>query len=546
MHLRWTSLLSLMLPGLMFADAPDLLINAQGLAQQDYSIRGSSYNGAGISINGLNLKVPYSSHYNADHPLFGPLLADTKTLSGTDNVSGHLIGTSAMNVLPLEQRSAINIGMGTAERYRGTVNSSTEKIGVFIDSEKALGIDYDANNLERVGGGTAVQLFRNDWQFDLLAGVQHKDYGAQGYYGIPANVYAEEQTDDVLMLATASKGDLDGAYMRTGFSLRRYDSDYAIPTANFTSDVRSRYGSLMLEGRTLEIQNIALNLRGDIEHERIDGDIGEHGRTRGSVLIIPEFRFERFQVKAGLNSVYQTDETPEWLPQAGVDFLMTDNSVLYASYSESVMQPDFKNLYYADPYHLGNIELQLQHSHSTELGLRQFLSSRLDWRTAIFQRHQENAMDWVKSSPADTTWSATDLGSLDVSGIDVKVNYLASDQLKIQLYYQWIEKDKYEIFAGLYQLDYPEHLMSVSGYWQLRPELQLFSSQTMRKQTANNARSGSDFGVEGSIGLLYDPHFAKNVRLSLLVENMWGTNFQAIPGLDPRPTSVSTGITVTW
>jgi hypothetical protein len=46
--------------------------------------------------------------------------------------------------------------------------------------------------------------------------------------------------------------------------------------------------------------------------------------------------------------------------------------------------------------------------------------------------------------------------------------------------------------------------------------------------------------------LHYDPRFAKNVRLSFLVENLWGSNFQAIPGLKPRPASFSTGITVAW
>ncbi len=54
---------------------PIVLVNSQGWAQHDLSIRGSSYTGAGVSINGLNLKVPYSAHFNAELPLFGNLLS---------------------------------------------------------------------------------------------------------------------------------------------------------------------------------------------------------------------------------------------------------------------------------------------------------------------------------------------------------------------------------------------------------------------------------------------------------------------------------------
>ncbi len=51
---------------------------------------------------------------------------------------------------------------------------------------------------------------------------------------------------------------------------------------------------------------------------------------------------------------------------------------------------------------------------------------------------------------------------------------------------------------------------------------------------------------KASLGLHWFPRFAHSVRLSLLVDNLWGANFQAIPGLKPPGRTVSTGITVTW
>ena len=546
MNIRQIGLIGLILPLAGFAQNPAILINYQGLAQQDLSIRGSSYAGTGVSLNGINLKVPYSAHFNADLPLYGLLVSEAQMQSGLNTVSGGLAGTAAYTTQPLQPQSISSMGIGTKERYRASTFASAENIGGYIDGEKARRIDYGDNDLDRLTGGAFVQFVQNDWQVDILSASQTKRYGAQGYDGIPANVYAEEHTDDGLLFAQATKGELDGSFIRTGIGLREFDSEYRISSTNFTSDVLSRYGSLMMEGRTIEIQHIALNLRGDLEHERVSGDIGRHDRTRGSMLILPEARFERFALKAGLNSVFQTDESAEWLPQAGIDFFATDNMTLYASYTETVQQPDYQTLYYTGPYHIGNAMLQQQQVQNSELGLRQFVSAQLDWRASVFQRRQKHAMDWTKATSASSAWEATDLGTLDVLGADAALNFRAADDLKLQFYYQWVEKDDYPFYAGLYELDYPEHLLGLSGQWQVSQEFLLFTAQTLRYQTDNNVRNGNDFGAEASLGLHYDPRFAKNVRLSFLVENLWGSNFQAIPGLKPRPASFSTGITVAW
>jgi hypothetical protein len=546
MDLRTIGLIGLLLPLAGFAQDPAILVNRQGLAQQDLSIRGSSYAGTGISLNGINLKVPYSAHYHSELLRYGPLVSDARMASGLNTVSGGLVGTATYTVQPLQPQSISSLGIGTKERYRASTFASTENIGGFIDGEKARRIDYGDNDLERLTGGGLLQFIRNDWQIDILTAGQSEQYGAKGYYGIPSGVYARERTEDVLLFAGATKGELDGSFIRTGIGLREFNSNYRIPSVDFTSDVRSRYGSLMLEGRTLEIQHIALNLRADLEHERVSGDVGRHDRTRGTVLLLPEARFERFTLRAGMNSVFQTDESAEWLPQAGVDFFATDNLKLYASYSETIQQPDYQTLYYTGPYRIGNDTLQQQKVKNSELGFHQYLSDRFDWGASVFHRRQKDAMDWTKATSASTAWVATDLGTLDVLGVDATLSFRATDDLNLHFYYQWVDKDDYEFYAGLYELDYPEHLLGFSSRWQVSREFLLFAVQTLRYQTDNKVRNDNDFGAEASLGLHYDPRFAKNVRLSFLVENLWGSNFQAVPGLKPRPASVFTGITVAW
>jgi len=495
-----------------------LLVNSQGWAQQDLSIRGSSYTGAGISINGLNLKVPYSAHFNSDLPMSGNWLSAPSVQQNT----------VAYQTVPQASSLQAGAGIGTKEHYTANLSAFSSGVGGFLEWEKAREIDYDANNLNRYSGGAQFQHFINDWQLDLIGAGQKKEFGAQGYYGIPANQYAEQTVEDTLFFLGATRGDLDDAYFRTSGAWRQFDDEYR--TTGFASDVRSRFGTAAIEGRTMEIQNIALNLRGDLENEQVDGT-SNGDRTRGSVLILPEARFERFTIKAGLNSVFQTSEAAEFLPMAGVDWLATDNSTFYAAYSETIQQPDYQTL--AD-----NPMLQQQHSRNTELGFRQFASASLDWRAAAFHRRLANASDWIGGN-------ATGLGTLNIAGLESEIGFYPSEDLELRAFYQWVHKDNNRT-DGFYELDYPEHLVNFSGHWRFTPEFLLFAVQTLRIQTENDARTSGDFGAEASLGLHWFPRFAHSVRLSLLVDNLWDTDFQAIPGLKPPGRTVSTGITVTW
>lgn len=522
------SLISLILPITVAAQNPEILVNNQGLAQRDLSIRGSSYNAAGISINGLNLKVPYSAHFNSELPVFGYLLSDSAAQYGLGNVSGHLVGTAAYQTVPQTARLQAGADIGTKEYYAANASAFAAGTGGFLDWEKARGIDYDANDLDRHAGGAHIQHFASDWQIDLIGAGQKKEFGAQGYYGQSPVAYAEQKTEDALVFLGAMRGELDDAYLRASAAWRQLDDEISGLTPR---DVRSRFGAVVLEGRTMEVQHLALNLRGDIETEEVDGTYVAD-RTRGSVLVMPEARFERLALKAGLNSVFQSSESADWLPLAGIDWFATDNSTLYGAYSEAVQQPDFQTLE-------NNALLQQQKSKTTELGLRRFLSANLDWRATAFHRRLENASDWIGGT------AAADLGTLNVSGLESEINFQPSEDLELRIFYLWVHKDNKRA-DGFYELDYPEHMLNLSAYWRFLDEFAVGFSQTTRYQTENKLRTSSDFGADASLGLHYFPHFANNVRLSFRVDNLWDSNFQTFPGLKPRPLTATTGIIVNW
>lgn len=508
---------------------PAVLVNSQGLAQHDLSIRGGSYSASGMSINGLRLKSPYSAHWNSELPVLGNLSAVPTTATGMQNLSGHLTGTADFSTQPLTETRNAYAGIGTEEHYAGGLYSSSEMLGGYFDYEKALNTDGADNDMERAGGGAVLQIPAEEWRIDLITAGQSKEFDTDGYYGTAGD--SSQLLDDSLFFAGAVRGDLDDAYLRASALYRDIRSQTLAPSAAAYTNVYSRSFAAAVEGRTMEIQHIALNLRGDFEYDRVSGDLTNDDRARGSFLILPEARFERFTVKAGLNSVFQTAESAEFLPALGLDWFLTDNGMIYLSYTETEQQPDYQTLE-------SNPALQQQHSCNSEFGFRQYLSESSDWHIGVFHRTLENASDWIGGA-------ATDLGRLQIAGLDTSISYYPTENLELKAFYQWVYKDN-KIDGGLYETDYPEHMLNLSADWAFLEQFAVQFSQTARLQAENPARTSGDFGTLATLGLHYQPVCAKNVCISVRVDNLWGSNFQSLPGLAPRPATVFTGLAVNW
>lgn len=513
-------------------------------------LRAGAPNDAVLAVNGLILRNPYSELYNANLPFPQTFFSQPTLLSGMRNVGNQSLGTTAFEVSELAPLFQTSLGAGSY----GTVSGqalvrimATEQLGLggFAEARHADKVDDAGNGQDDFTAGAQAQYISGSDQLDLLVGHTQKEFGARGYYGTPASVFAEERTRDSLALFSWTRGDTSDAYLRATASLRQFGSEYTLGSS-FSSAVDARQGGFVLEGKTIEIQHLALKLRGNLQNEQVAAGFGDDDRTYGSVLVLPQATFERVRLTAGLNSAFYTDRSPDYLPQAGIEYFASANSTLFAAYTESTQLPAYRDLHYIDPYHISNPALGRQKIRKSEIGFRQYCSPTLDWRVALFYRRTDGASDWVKDSAADVQWRVADLDALDVAGVESTVNWYPSEGTRLRVHYQGATKDDYGFYAGLYELDYPEHLLNLDGQWKIYPEIQLFASQTLRYQAANRARSGTDFSAEASAGLHYLPHFARNLRLSLQVDNLWGSHFEPVPGQKASTRTVSTAITLAW
>ena len=534
---------------------PGVVLNSQGGSQNDISIRGSSFSGAGLSLGGMTLRNAQTEHFNADLPLPAAMLSRPKVNTGLNNQGGHLVGTVDFNLLPITGTKQIETGFGTDHRDWQSLMiqhmlSETLGISVFTGRESANGVDYDDNDYDREYLGAHMQFRENDTQVDLIISHQEKEFGARGYYGVTDALPADEQTEDNFALLSVTQGNLRADYLRTGISWREFYDNYELPTIGYRNRHRTRTSSAFFDGRTLEINGWALNWRTDVDEERIQSSgLGDHHRTRGGVSIIPQWNNDRLKITAGLRSEFYTDESPEYLPQAGIDYFISDTLTAFASYSESSRLPSYTELNYNSPGSLGNSGLKPQTSAQTELGVKGIPSETMDWKAVVFHRRTKNTIDWIMPT-AGGRWIATDIGTLDAYGLEARLGWYPAQNLEMQFAYTWIYKDKESSslngYASRYALDYAEHLAQTSLLWRPITSLEIGTVQTLRWQTDNKVRDNGSFGADSSFVVRYTLPKADYATLAFQFSNAWDDNFQAFPGQTPAERYAGISLTLSW
>jgi vitamin B12 transporter len=545
---------------------PGVVLNSQGGSQNDLSIRGSSFSGAGLALGGMTLRNPQTEHFNAELPLPAAMLSRPKILTGLDNQGGHLTGTAGFDLLPITGKKQVETGFGSDHRDWQSLlvqQMLTDQLGlgVFGGRESAEGVDYKDNDYDREYVGGHMQYREDDVQVDTLVAHQKKEFGARGYYGAPATWGPpSEKTKDTLVYLAARKGNLNADYLRGGVSWHEFNDDYAVPNGTYWNRHRSRISSVFFDGRTLEVNGWALGWRADADEERITSTgydafnpppwgLGNHSRSHGGVSLLPQWQGDRLKITAGMRSEFFTGESPYYLPQAGAEYLLSDNLTAFATYTETVRLPSYTELNYNSPGSLGNNGLQPQTEQQTEFGFKGTPSEHTDWKVAVFHRRSHNTVDWMKATPA-ARWTATDLGELDVYGTETRFGWYPTKTVEMQFAYTWIYKDlqpeDFNQYASRYALDYPEHLAQASLLWRPVKPIEIGTVQSLRLQSDNEVRQGGNFGADSSFVVRFTPPKADYATFSLLLNNAWDDNFQSFPGQRPPERFAGVSLTLTW
>lgn len=542
------------------AATPGVLVLSQGGAgaQNDLSIRGSSFSGAGLSVGGLSLRNPQTEHFNAELPLPASLFGAPRVLTGLDQAlgtDGHLVGSVALDPARIVPTRRLSAGGGERGRHWQTARAqqpltATEtggwSAGAFGANERANAIDYADNDLELWNAGGQLQYAAPDTQVDILAGTQHKEFGARGYYGVNDALPASEEADDTLVLVSARHGALDAEFARLTAQWREIDDEYHILPAIFFNETESRILAAGADGRLDLCPRSDLQWRAGIEDEELDGlTLGDRDRQRGYAQLLPSVTAGPLRLSAGVRGEVFTDDGPAVLPLGGLEVQLCPKTVGYVAYTETVRQPSFTELSYDSPGSLGDAGLERQEQRALEGGIRQQLSERVNGHIAVFQHWSRESVDWVRKTEESVRFEAVNLDDVDSLGAEIGLQGDVSDRVGVSAQYTWVDKDSdSEPYASRYVLDYARHLVQLSATWRLTQALRLTATQILRWQEDNPLRESDEFGAIGAVAAHLSLPSLPQAVLTLALDNIWDDDFQTFAGQEVAGTRASAGFTL--
>lgn len=548
---------------------PGVDLRAQGVAggQGDLSIRGSSFSGAGLALNGFALPNAQTEHFNAELPIHAGMLSVPTIHTGFGQTlagEGHLIGTVDFKILPVDTLRHLSVGLSEMEgfrvnalaqqRFAPTARGSASGAGAFAGYMEENAVDFPDNDVRaRRAGGQAQWQDRHGGQWDLLLGRQEKEFGARGYYGVTPLWKADEETGDTLLFAGWNRTDRHGNRLRATALYREQTDDYTLfwtlPGVFNNSHKLETYGA-SVDGLLLAGESGSLDWRITGSEQGIrSNSLGDHQRAQMGIVAIPGMMIGKWQVQAGPRFEIYEEKTNELLPQAAVGYRVSERMALKLAYSESVRQPSFTELNYESPASLGNAGLENQTASTVELLLTgDSAARRLAWTLGLFQQTTRNTVDWIRATPESPRWEAWNIGSVDSAGVEAGLRWQVENGSRLAAHYTGLVKSEdTDFYASRYALDYPEHRLQLSGYLPVGSRLAVELQQNIRRQDDNPLRQSSDTGYDGSLALHALALKSPDVLLTLAIRNLWDDDFEIFPGqATVSPQRVSASLAMEW
>jgi len=447
--------------------------------------------------------------------------------------------------------------------YQAGVSSATVAGGILaadVDlarSESAGSVPFGDHHFERAAG--RVQWRDAQSQTDLFAGTQHKFFGWPNLY-TPYGVNETEDLRSQLYLLNHRTGTSADRYWEVGAYYRRNYDDYeynrSIPGQfnpyQHTTEVRA----FSLEGRQ-DFNACLIAFRAQLMTDQLESTALTFGHfnTRRYLKLsaVPEWRWltttGQLQFRAG-GSYDDTNRNAAALaPIAAIEFVQAQGDRFYVNYAESSQVPTYTALNSNPVAGLfrGNANLGREISRNLETG---FDFRVLGWslESAIFYRRDDQLTDWTFTRGVTArTANAVDIATWGGELVAIR----QTPRYRLVLGYTRLSKEAHygavNIDASFYALNFAEHRLTAAVMLRLGAGWELRVDNEFRVQAKNLLRVvGGDQAWGAAMGLYYLPPRLRGVEFSALVDNLWDSDFQQVPGVPAARRQFSLGAAYRW
>jgi iron complex outermembrane receptor protein len=209
-------------------------------------------------------------------------------------------------------------------------------------------------------------------------------------------------------------------------------------------------------------------------------------RTNNGYFLEHTFLYEGLTFSAGILANYNTffKKKFEFYPNIDIAYWLTGHLKAFASWNNATRMPTFTDLYYSDPTHEGNANLQPEKSESFELGIK-YTQSWIAASLTGFYTKNNNLIDWIKEKADDPKWKSQNLTSVNNAGLESNVSFnfqkivpaLNTTHLNLGYIYMNQTKKSGDFISG-YTMDYLRYKFiaglshpickGISADWQFR------------------------------------------------------------------------------
>ena len=177
--------------------------------------------------------------------------------------------------------------------------------------------------------------------------------------------------------------------------------------------------------------------------EHIDSsNLGIHTRDQGGVYASFDARaLKRFSFNVGVREELYTAGRQEFSPSVSGAYWVSGRVKLRASASHGFRLPDYTELYYSDPVHLGNPNLKPETSWSYEGGVQLGLGRGITVDAGVFTHRDQDVIDYARNAAAasanpETLYLAQNIQRLNFTGAELSLRWQlrAAAAHRVELY----------------------------------------------------------------------------------------------------------------
>ena len=504
----------------------DLRQRAGNALQADISIRGGGFGQTLVLVNGLRLNDAQSGHHNFDLPL--PLEALTRvevlkgsgsTLYGSDAVGG-VVNFITATPETTEVRLRGGLGNFGVHQERALVNYRKDLLTQQFSASRDFSTGFRPGRDYRNLSLASVTNFRKT---GLILAHNDRPFGADQFYG---NANSWERTKTWFAGVQQSFGEKTQA----AFAFRRHTDLFVLHRYREQPDAfTNRHAVESFQGNVRRAEDLGRNTR---LHYGVEGyrdaidsnNLGLRHRARGAGYAALDIRaLRRFSLSLGVRDEVWGSNNHEVSPSLAGGYWFSAKVKLRASASRAFRLPTYTELYYRDPFTQGTAGLRPERAWTYEGGLDWVPTSNLRTEVTLFQRREQNGIDFVRPSTADV-WRAANLARLRFNGVEAVARLKLRSQNELTFSYTGLQGSR-DALAGLisrYVFNYAQHQGIAT--WQAN----------LPRGVALRTRVGALQRVDRAAYAVWDVYAAATrgrLRPFVQFTNLTATRYQEIPGV---------------